>query len=214
MVEQTSVYKYFDANGVLIYVGITSAGLERNRQHNSSKEWWPFVSSQDVEHFDARSNALIREEGLIKKHCPPFNTQHNPQQDEIKAAYLALVNLPPVSDIAQWLNKQRKRIDLKPHLLDESKQLAVWMSSARDYPVALAFAAPKVRPVVLYQGQGVGQVIECVQVGPFIRITAVLGRAVFSRAGTRPVAVIGLVGLKPPFKCTIKRIHLEPEGVM
>lgn len=85
-----SVYKYFDRHGILIYVGITGAGSARNKQHNSDKAWWICVEKQDVEHFDTRAAAHQREVELIETHRPPFNKQHNPEHDELRAAYIAL----------------------------------------------------------------------------------------------------------------------------
>lgn len=73
-----SVYRYYDQSGVLIYVGITSRGIARNREHNRSRPWWPYVVRQEVEHLPNRSAALTRERELIERYWPPFNTQHNP----------------------------------------------------------------------------------------------------------------------------------------
>lgn len=84
----TSVYCYYDDIGLLIYVGITSTGIVRNRQHNDDKEWWPFVVEQKVEHFPTRAEALGREKHLIQKHRPPFNQQHNRDYIQLRAAYL------------------------------------------------------------------------------------------------------------------------------
>lgn len=85
----TSVYRYYDASGVLIYVGITKTGIYRNQQHNASKEWWPFVASQSVDHFPTRSAAHAREVALIQQYRPPFNTHHNNEHVLLRAAYLA-----------------------------------------------------------------------------------------------------------------------------
>lgn len=84
----TSVYLYFDETDVLIYVGVTSRGTRRQREHNSDKEWWPFVSRQEVRHFDSRPEALAEERALIVAHRPPFNTQHNPMHADTRVAYL------------------------------------------------------------------------------------------------------------------------------
>lgn len=89
--DATSVYKYFDKGGILLYVGITGAGILRQRQHNQSKEWWKFVSRQLVEHFDSRSLAHEREVALIKRFNPPFNKQHNKQHAAARRYYLDLV---------------------------------------------------------------------------------------------------------------------------
>jgi hypothetical protein len=86
----TSVYRYYDSDGTLIYVGITGRGVQRQREHNERAEWWPFVRRQDVEHFDNRPEAAARERDLIGRHCPPFNRQHNPLYTQKREDYLAL----------------------------------------------------------------------------------------------------------------------------
>lgn len=85
----TSVYRYYDKTGVLLYVGITSRATARQREHNADKEWWAFVARQEVEHFPSRGAASDREKGLIRQFRPPFNTHHNPDHEVIRAVYLA-----------------------------------------------------------------------------------------------------------------------------
>jgi hypothetical protein len=89
--QPTSVYRYYDRFGILIYVGITARGTSRNREHYSAKRWWQYVERQEVEHFQDRPAAQAREAALIDSHRPPFNTQHNPQAVEMRRAYEALI---------------------------------------------------------------------------------------------------------------------------
>lgn len=84
----TSVYKYYDRDGILIYVGITSRGSARNTEHNKSKFWWKFVDRQTVEHYLSRLKADRREQSLIQKMAPPFNRQHNRDYKAAQDAYL------------------------------------------------------------------------------------------------------------------------------
>lgn len=86
--ENTSLYKYYDDAGILIYIGITSRGIARNIEHNTSKDWWPYVSTQEVEHFPDRPTALKRERELIHLLRPPFNKEHNPDHQELVDEYL------------------------------------------------------------------------------------------------------------------------------
>jgi hypothetical protein len=84
----TSVYRYLDADGVLIYVGITNRGVQRQAEHVAHSKWWRFVHSQDVEHYDDRETAERRERYLIEKHQSPFNVAHNADHKRRLAAYL------------------------------------------------------------------------------------------------------------------------------
>ncbi len=116
----TSVYLYYDHYDFLIYVGVTSRGITRNREHNTTKEWWSFVARQEVEHFASRPEALKRERGLIRGHLPPFNTQHNSDHMNARIAYLHFRQartLEPTS-VTEWLKSQGKTLSLDLHATD------------------------------------------------------------------------------------------------
>jgi hypothetical protein len=101
----TSVYLFFDRIGILVYVGVTSRGVVRQREHNADKAWWPYVSRQEVEHYPTRARALIRERELITLMCPPFNSAHNPDR-AARSAYLALVAMndsPGIEPAGKWI---------------------------------------------------------------------------------------------------------------
>jgi len=88
MEDATSVYLYYDAYDVLIYVGVTARGARRQAEHNKDKPWWSFVDHQDVEHLPTRAQALSRESTLIRSRRPPFNTQQNDSHASALASYL------------------------------------------------------------------------------------------------------------------------------
>jgi hypothetical protein len=84
----TPVYRYYDRVGRLIYVGITARGMTRQREHDKSAEWWPYVARQEVDHHPTRADALRAERELIGAHHPPFNKQHNPDHPRLRTEYL------------------------------------------------------------------------------------------------------------------------------
>lgn len=88
----TSVYRYYDKHGVLLYVGITGRGMARNAEHNKTQEWWPYVTRQEVDHYKSRRAAGNIEKQLIQQHRPPFNVQHNPGHGDVRDAYLTFRN--------------------------------------------------------------------------------------------------------------------------
>lgn len=83
----TSVYQYYDSVGRILYVGVTARGIRRAHEHAETKEWWPLCTGCAIEHYPTREAALTREEQLIKRYLPPFNTVHNAFRDEAKALY-------------------------------------------------------------------------------------------------------------------------------
>ena len=108
----TSVYKYYDAHGLILYVGITSRGTTRNGEHNRDKEWWPFVVRQEVEHHPTRAAALDRERSLIRRYRPPFNVVHNLGHEETRSAYLTFRESKATPSILIQGLVSRNRVDM------------------------------------------------------------------------------------------------------
>lgn len=107
----TSVYRYYDKLGILLYVGITRTGIARNVQHNRSAQWWPMVVRQEVEHLASRTAARAREKDLIQEYRPPFNVQHNVDHQSLRDAYLGLaVANVPADDIRAMLRRLNRTL--------------------------------------------------------------------------------------------------------
>lgn len=107
----TSLYRYYDRHGILLYVGITSRGTRRQSEHQD-KAWWPYVARQTVEHFPSRESAMAAEAAAIRAHQPPFNTQHNPGRDDMLAAYAAVRDLPAGDVLAAFHALPARRLRL------------------------------------------------------------------------------------------------------
>lgn len=71
--ENTSVYRMYDKDKNLLYVGITNSGRRRFHQHAADKPWWHEVYVMRVEHYSTRRQALLREAYLIATHDPKYN---------------------------------------------------------------------------------------------------------------------------------------------
>ena len=69
----TTLYRYFDAEGRLLYVGITTAGIRRARGHVDHSAWWLRAASATFEHFSNLEAALAAEDAAIKAEKPLFN---------------------------------------------------------------------------------------------------------------------------------------------
>lgn len=73
--QQTFLYRYFDAEGVLLYVGITSDIETRGSDHARSSKWHYLSKSRTVEEFGTREEALAAECTAIEAENPKFNVQ-------------------------------------------------------------------------------------------------------------------------------------------
>jgi hypothetical protein len=52
--SSASLYRLFNKDGILLYVGITTQGSNRLEQHADTKSWWPLVTRVDVQHESRR----------------------------------------------------------------------------------------------------------------------------------------------------------------
>lgn len=68
-----TLYRFFDKDGVLLYVGITSRGVERVREHAASKSWWDAVANATFEHFEKHDDLLEAERNAVFSGKPQHN---------------------------------------------------------------------------------------------------------------------------------------------
>lgn len=74
-----AVYRLFDRNGVLIYVGASAEVSSRLRKHELNKPWWPDVAEVRVERFADMSAAFRAEDAAIKTEDPLHNQLPGPK---------------------------------------------------------------------------------------------------------------------------------------
>lgn len=75
---ETALYRHFDANGTLLYVGISATPAYRLNQH-IDREWFNDIRLVKVEMYPTREEALEAEINAIKTEAPRFNSRHVPQ---------------------------------------------------------------------------------------------------------------------------------------
>lgn len=76
-VTRTALYSYYDADDVLLYVGITDNLHERTYAHVKRSSWMDFAARSTVERFPTREAAEAEEEERIRTLSPLFNSRHN-----------------------------------------------------------------------------------------------------------------------------------------
>lgn len=83
---RTALYRHFDADGVLLYVGIADRPTSRTRNHARDSEWAIFAATADMEWFPDRGTALEAERDAIRAEMPIFNWVHNDsgRRDRVK----------------------------------------------------------------------------------------------------------------------------------
>ena len=75
MSDRTSLYRHFDADGILLYVGISNNHIRRTFEHDAASPWFWAVSRIDVTHFETRREALEAEARAIAAERPLNNIQ-------------------------------------------------------------------------------------------------------------------------------------------
>jgi hypothetical protein len=66
--EITGLYRFYDSNGNLLYIGRT-AQLPRWRNHSKSKEWWTDIATATIEWLDGDAFAEERRAILAENPC-------------------------------------------------------------------------------------------------------------------------------------------------
>lgn len=199
----TSVYLYFDAHQVLIYVGITSRGVGRNREHNTSKEWWSYVVRQEVEHYPSRELAHAREIALIRKFTPPFNVQHNPSHSEMRDAYEAVaaqsLDLDPL-DLVRRLGKSIPLVTV-----EQNGNEYVFRTKVEHSAIAARLFLPQAKASKVNIGEiRVGQIRSIDPRGPFCLIRATVRAGCDARAAAADLNII----TGKPITFQVRRVRL------
>ncbi|NUR04241.1 MAG: GIY-YIG nuclease family protein [Streptomyces sp.] len=82
--ERTALYRLFDANGALLYVGITNDPEVRWKAHSHKKPWWPEVTEKAVMWFVDRTAAATAEARAIRLEAPLWNIAQPDEADPFR----------------------------------------------------------------------------------------------------------------------------------
>lgn len=71
--ERTALYRLFDAEGRLLYIGISANPERRWTRHAGQKKWWNAVAKKEVEWHNTRADAEAAETSAIANEQPRHN---------------------------------------------------------------------------------------------------------------------------------------------
>jgi hypothetical protein len=83
----TSVYRFYDQAGVLLYVGVANRPAERWADH-SGKPWWHLVARTELERYPTRAEALRVEAESIRYEHPRYNQLVPNLDGSVRGAHL------------------------------------------------------------------------------------------------------------------------------
>jgi predicted GIY-YIG superfamily endonuclease len=71
------LYRMFNRDGDLLYVGLTNNPKNRFKTHSKTQEWWREVATISVQTFDSRNQLAAAESQAIKDEKPLYNVALN-----------------------------------------------------------------------------------------------------------------------------------------
>lgn len=86
--RECALYRHYDSDGALLYVGISTSPDDRHKQHERNSKWFKFVAATDVEWLDSSDAARAAERLAIEDESPLFNRTHNTKRQTNALEYL------------------------------------------------------------------------------------------------------------------------------
>lgn len=96
--ERTSVYRLYNANDQLLYVGIAKRFGSRWEQHANAQSWWGQVDHQTVRWCASREDALLAEKRAINEEMPVYNKVGSPWEAIAKDDGTGFAVIPKVQN--------------------------------------------------------------------------------------------------------------------
>lgn len=100
MTDSTHVlYRFYNATGQLLYVGITMNPPQRFKSHGGGKEWWSQVAGITVESYNSRADLEGAERRAIQVERPLYNIVHNHRTRKLRTVAPERRPEPAVNDV-------------------------------------------------------------------------------------------------------------------
>ena len=71
--KRTCLYRHYDKEGILLYVGISLNIIIRTAKHENKSHWWRQICNIKIQHFSTRKEAEEAEREAISKENPLYN---------------------------------------------------------------------------------------------------------------------------------------------
>jgi len=84
MRHKTILYRAYDINDQLLYIGISSQVFGRFDQHAHTSEWMYDCAYAIMEHYPYRRLAMEAEKRAIQTENPKYNQVHKRKKDEAR----------------------------------------------------------------------------------------------------------------------------------
>lgn len=71
------LYRHFDGDGALLYIGVSLNVVMRLAQHRDHSAWFEAIAKVTVERFPTRAKAIAAEREAIRQERPKHNIHHS-----------------------------------------------------------------------------------------------------------------------------------------
>lgn len=85
--ERTALYRLYDAEGRVLYIGISALPKARWERHSLIQTWWHLVARKSVEWYEDRPSALDAEAAATATEKPLYDKSWRHSQGEPRGGY-------------------------------------------------------------------------------------------------------------------------------
>jgi len=112
--EQCALYRHFNAQGVLLYVGISLRPLTRTREHITLSGWANEITNVAIEYLPTRKEAMAAEAKAVIEENPLYNIRLRKPKKEPTFISRKLMRLAAVTEVCA----EEARINLSHRILN------------------------------------------------------------------------------------------------
>lgn len=106
------LYRHFDKDGILLYVGISASAINRLGQHETHAHWFDTITSVTIQHYETREEVVKAERVAIATENPVHNlmrplpawSQAQVSRDEMVGRIVKFNPLYTLRDVAAFLD--------------------------------------------------------------------------------------------------------------
>jgi predicted GIY-YIG superfamily endonuclease len=102
------LYRLYNSEGVLLYVGITTAPEQRMVPHALEKSWWPEVAERTLTWYGSKPDASIAEDIAIYEEKPLYNITGQPSaaRQELRETFEDM-GCAWIPELGSWFRPRR-----------------------------------------------------------------------------------------------------------
>lgn len=115
------LYRFYDADGALLYIGSTWAPHLRWR-HHEQKRWFAQAASVTIEHFDDVGELREAESTAIRTEGPPFNVLDRPRAEVVELQPLPELDGDPLAELCAAVREHHQAATEALRVADERRQ--------------------------------------------------------------------------------------------